>query len=227
MTVSFIVVVFFAFISLVKATEKLSIYHIQGSDYVKRGEIVGLPLNPVYVPTHHKNVQVAGLGPLYRLKIKDDTSGRVILSNVKFCQLVANDWKDTFRVHLDQGQVYHVDYFTAENSCNGADVPPTVDAFYSTVEMATSQQGPQPILAQSTLKKTHVKEQSANENTKEGTVIEVEEQSFFRKYWQVILSPNIPFIGMNIDTASILHRFVIIGGAIMALSVLTPNEPQK
>ncbi|KAL0078567.1 hypothetical protein J3Q64DRAFT_1702385 [Phycomyces blakesleeanus] len=172
----------------------LSIYHIQDGDYIKRGEITDLSTTPVYTPTKHEILVKPEAKALYKLKIKDDSTGRLMMSSIPYRQLVANDWQDTFKIHLDdKGEVYHVDYYAGENACTETKTPLVGEAFKTTIQLIKPVPGPVPRLIQ--LNTNKPASQPSSGVNKEGTVVEIqEEQSFFRKYWYIIALGGILFL---------------------------------
>ncbi|KAI7848743.1 hypothetical protein BDC45DRAFT_522645 [Circinella umbellata] len=170
---------------------KLHVYHKQGADYKKRGEIVGLPQTPSYIATTQDNT-IELNSPLYQIKIRDETTDRVILSSVKACQLVNSDWNDEFRIHLDdEKRVYHVDYYAEGDTCeSNIELPYKGESkFVSKVFIERPALGPKPFLGQhgsskSSQPQTQAKQQGGGgkENSEDEMPIE-EEKTFFQKYW--------------------------------------------
>ncbi|KAI9022142.1 hypothetical protein CLU79DRAFT_751372 [Phycomyces nitens] len=126
-----------------------------------------------------------------------------MMSSIPYCQLVTNDWKDTFKVHLDsKDQVYHVDYYAGENSCTDGQAPLVPESFKTTIQLVKPVQGPKPRLVQMAQNKPVAR---AVGGDKEGVVEIQEEQSFFRKYWYIIA----------------------IGGFLLVTSAAPPPEESK
>ncbi|KAL1931598.1 hypothetical protein VTP01DRAFT_9741 [Rhizomucor pusillus] len=175
---------------------KLSVYHKHGNDYVKRGEITGLPHSPVYTPnsreTHVKTTFDAKT--LYQVKVRDEETDRIVLTTVKYCQLVASDYQDEFRVHLDdQDNVYHIDYYTLNSECPVSGTQEvTPKSTKSTVKIVRADAAPRPVLGgkgggAATTAKTR-QQVPTGQRTEEGEIIYEEEKSFFQKYWYLLLA---------------------------------------
>ncbi|KAI8147162.1 hypothetical protein BJV82DRAFT_598023 [Fennellomyces sp. T-0311] len=169
---------------------KLHVYHKQGADYKKRGEIVGLPNAPSFVATAPNN-PLELTSPLYQVKIRDEVTDRIILSSVKTCQLLNSGWKDEFRIHLDdQKQVYHVDYYAESDACPPPELPIKVQPeFSSSVIIERPDVGAKPLLGHFGGNKQKQapkpRQQGGGENMDELPV--EEEKTFFQKYWYLVL----------------------------------------
>ncbi|KAG1439981.1 hypothetical protein G6F56_012089 [Rhizopus delemar] len=98
---------------------RLSIYHSKQGNFIKRGEIVGLPATPQYVPSDNELVDFRNPKEMfYQIKVKDETTGNIHVSSVKLCQMVASEWNDEFILHLDENnEFYHFDYYSTANDC--------------------------------------------------------------------------------------------------------------
>lgn len=60
------------------------IYHQKDGEYIRRGEIVGLPGAPEYVPANNEIVSFKKESDVfYQVKVKDERTGNIILSTVK------------------------------------------------------------------------------------------------------------------------------------------------
>jgi hypothetical protein len=63
---------------------KLTVYHQKDGQYIKRGEIVGLPGVPEYISADNEIVDFKdSKDAFYQIKIKDDRTGNVFLQSVK------------------------------------------------------------------------------------------------------------------------------------------------
>ncbi|KAG2224416.1 hypothetical protein INT45_002955 [Circinella minor] len=192
---------------------KLHVYHKQGADYKKRGEIVGLPQTPSYIATTQDNT-IELNSPLYQIKIRDETTDRVILSSVKACQLVNSDWNDEFRIHLDdEKKVYHVDYYAEGDTCeSNIELPYKGESkFVSKVFIERPAAGPKPFLGQSggsksSQSQTQAKQQGGKEKSEDEMPIE-EEKTFFQKYWYLVVGGGLLLVNlMNAPSESSAPR---------------------
>ncbi|KAI9278265.1 hypothetical protein BDA99DRAFT_1952 [Phascolomyces articulosus] len=202
MRVSFFlnVLIALSIIAIAAATEeiKLHVYHKQGADYKKRGEIIGLPNAPSYVATAKDDtIELNSL--LYQVKIRDETTDRIILSSIKACQLVDSGWKDEFRVHFDdEKKVYHVDYYAQTDACDSdIELPYKAEPKFATrVFVERPVAGAKPFLGQYG-KQNQQQAQQVRQQAQQGQVqgkeggeeefpIE-EEKTFFQKYWYLVL----------------------------------------
>ena len=55
-------------------------------EYIKRGEIVGLPGVPEYIPTDNEVVDYK-TEEFYQIKVKDERTGKIILSSVRMVSI--------------------------------------------------------------------------------------------------------------------------------------------
>ncbi|KAF7721426.1 hypothetical protein EC973_004691 [Apophysomyces ossiformis] len=164
----------------VKAQEKLSVYHKQGEHFQKRGEIINLHQEPVYVSTHEVQFEVSDPQALYQVKVKDERSGNIMLSSVKY---------DEFKVHVDNANnVYHVDYFADGIGCtNEVQLPLATKPFSSSVTVKKALEGPKP--QQQKRPATRTEAQNEYEEKEEEP-----EKTFFQKYWYLLLAGALLFI---------------------------------
>lgn len=59
-------------------------YHQKNGQYIKRGEIVGLPGYPEYIPTNNEIVEFkSNKDTYYQIKLKDERTGNVLLQSVR------------------------------------------------------------------------------------------------------------------------------------------------
>ncbi|KAG0167875.1 hypothetical protein DFQ28_005463 [Apophysomyces sp. BC1034] len=176
----------------------LLVYHKHGDHFKKRGEIINLQEEPVYVSTHEEELQVDNPNALYQVKVKDERSGNIILSSVKYCQLLASDWKDEFRVHLDDAdKVYHVDYFADGTGCNDqVKLPAASKPFSSRITLKKPIEGPKSLLGHSNGKSAQQKRPAtkAEEQRENEPKEEEPEQSFFQKYWYLLVVGALLFL---------------------------------
>jgi hypothetical protein len=62
----------------------LIVYHQKDGNYIKRGEIVGLPGVAEYIPADNEIVDFkSSKEPLYQIKVKDERTGKIIMSSVR------------------------------------------------------------------------------------------------------------------------------------------------
>ncbi|ORY94611.1 hypothetical protein BCR43DRAFT_494309 [Syncephalastrum racemosum] len=185
--------------SLVTAQTVLPVYHKRGSDFIKRGEIVGLPDAPEFVPNPVSSAAeiVPQEDALYQLKIVHND--KTILQSVKFCQLISSNWQDTFHIHVDaHGDVYHVDYYAATDGACTADASTELPTSTMTTDVRVNQPVSAPLPQLGTVggknKQQQPQQQSKKQTQQQGAQTEhpdeggEEEQSFVRKYWYLILA---------------------------------------
>ncbi|KAI7906650.1 uncharacterized protein BX663DRAFT_497190 [Cokeromyces recurvatus] len=175
----------------------LTVYHQKDGQYIKRGIIVGLPGVPEYHPTKNEIVDFQK-GSFYQIKVKDERTGKIYIQSVKMCQMVDSDWNDEFILHLDENNIfYHVDYYASSNDCSEETIkyPITTKPFTSVIRVVQPIAGPKPLIGHfggsaSQHKKTQSKSKKPtaviNDEIPEHT--EIEEKSFFQKYWYLILA---------------------------------------
>ncbi|KAI9306083.1 hypothetical protein BJ944DRAFT_248504 [Cunninghamella echinulata] len=180
----------FCFCLLSKAENTLSVYHKRGKDYLKRGEITGIPHSPKYEPVEQGEGTLTL--DLYQVKIKNDATGQITLQSIPSCRLLASDFKDRFIIHLDDNQqVYHVDYYAEGSGCKPVEEAILTNAFESNVEVAKVVDGPRPVFGQFNVNKKAgskpIKQQGEDKEGDENEE-ELEEKTFFQKYWYLILA---------------------------------------
>lgn len=67
-----------------KPSTTLSVYHQKDGQYIKRGEIVGLPGYPEYIPTNNEIVEFkSNKDVYYQIKLKDERTGNILLQSVR------------------------------------------------------------------------------------------------------------------------------------------------
>lgn len=72
-----------------KLSTKLLVYHQKDGQYIKRGEIVGLPGYPEYIPTDNEIVEFKSKkDAYYQIKLKDERTGNVLLQSVRMVILL-------------------------------------------------------------------------------------------------------------------------------------------
>ncbi|KAI8374617.1 uncharacterized protein BYT42DRAFT_577027 [Radiomyces spectabilis] len=167
---------------------KLSVFQQRGGNYIKRGEIVDIPHAPKYVATLADAVEpVENPDDLYKVKIRDERTQKIMMTSIKFCQLIGSNWEDEFQLHLDaNNEVYHVDYF-AGDVCEKTNKTPS-KPFSTKVTVAGVAKAPTPELNQATTKKqSTTSTRRPAKNLQEG-IEEVEaEKTFFQKYWYILI----------------------------------------
>ncbi|OBZ91872.1 ER membrane protein complex subunit 10 [Choanephora cucurbitarum] len=176
----------------VQASTVLTVYHQKDGQFIKRGEIVGLPGVPEYVPLQNEIVDFKSKrDSFYEIKVRDESTGKIYLQSTKMCQMVASDWHDEFTLHLDENnQFYHFDYYSTSSICPAIDYPVTTKPFSTTVHVAKSVPAPKPLLGHfaSQQQKTQSKKPVVKVNDEIPQNKEIEEKSFFQKYWYLILA---------------------------------------
>ncbi|KAI8993710.1 hypothetical protein BDB01DRAFT_341117 [Pilobolus umbonatus] len=177
--------------------DALSIYHLKDGLYVKRGEITGLHGIPEYVPAKTEIVDFKDAkDPFYHVKIKNERTGDITLSSVKVCQLISSEWRDQFTLHLNEdNEYYYFDYYSASDDCaETIQWPVTNKPFTSYIRVVKPAQGPKPKSGNfASQKKTKPSVQVNDEIPSD----EVEEKSFYQKYWLYILGAVMLLITMN------------------------------
>ncbi|KAG2213853.1 hypothetical protein INT47_001122, partial [Mucor saturninus] len=185
---------------------KLTIYHQKDGEYIKRGDIVGLPGVPTYIPSDNEIVHFnAAKDPFYQIKVKDERTGNVFLSSVKMCQMVGSEWHDEITLHLDENNhFYYLSYYPESNYCVSSKSDITTQPFNTTVNVVTPVTGPKPLLGNFMSKQSPPKTKKAtvsiNDEIPENK--EIEEKTFFQKYW-----------------------YMIIGGAFLLMSMVATEPP--
>lgn len=58
-------------------------FHQKNGEYIKRGEIIGLPGVPEYIPASNEIVEFSSKDDFYQIKVRDERTGKVVLSSVK------------------------------------------------------------------------------------------------------------------------------------------------
>ncbi|CEP11619.1 hypothetical protein [Parasitella parasitica] len=172
---------------------QLALAQEESEQYIKRGEIVGLPGLPEYIPSNNEIVEFKSKkDEYYQIKLKDERTGNVLLQSVKMCQMVASNWSDEFVLNLDENnQFYYFSYYASSNYCpQDIEYPIFTKPFTTLINIKTPILGPKPLIGnfasqkktQSTSKKPTVKVNDEIPDDKE-----IEEKSFFQKYWYLIL----------------------------------------
>ncbi|KAI8062081.1 hypothetical protein BC940DRAFT_322388 [Gongronella butleri] len=168
--------------------ETLSVYHRKGSDYLRRGTIVGLPHYPKYVPDEHGQGDVSP--GLYQVKIRNEKTGVLVQSAIPACQLLSSAFHDGFRVHLDQDQhVYHVEYYALNPACEPFTETRSTEEFNTNVVVVRPNSGAKPAIGNF---QPQAKQEAAKQKTQsdqdEGMKEPEEEKSFIQKYWYLLLA---------------------------------------
>lgn len=186
---------------------KLVVYHQKDGEYIKRGEIVGLPGAPEYVAANNEVVSFKKESDVfYQVKVKDERTGNIILSTIKMCQMVASDWSDEFTLHLNEdNQFYYLSYYAGSNECpDNIEYPITTKPFTTRVNVVQAVPAPKPMLgnfgAQKAKPKTNKATAEVNDEVPDAK--EIEEKTFFQKYW-----------------------YVLLGGAFLIMSIGSGPEP--
>ncbi|KAI8094268.1 hypothetical protein BDF21DRAFT_408328, partial [Thamnidium elegans] len=181
----------------------LTVFHQKNGDYIKRGEIIGLPGVPEYIPASNEIVEFSSKDDFYQIKVRDERTGKVVLSSVKMCQMVASDWHDEFILNLDEdNQFYYFSYYPESNYCQeNTEYPVTTKAFNTTVIVVTPVTAPKPLIGNfGSQKKALPKSKTASSvNDQVPDEKEIEEKTFFQKYWYLILGGG--FLLMNLIAA--------------------------
>ncbi|CAO3648843.1 unnamed protein product [Mucor hiemalis] len=123
----------------------LVVYHQKDGEYIKRGEIVGLPGAPEYIPANNEIVEFKKESDVYyQVKVKDERTGDIILSTVKMCQMVASDWSDEFTLHLNEdNQFYYLSYYAGSNECpENIEYPITTKPFTTRINVVQAVPAP-------------------------------------------------------------------------------------
>ncbi|CAO3624929.1 unnamed protein product [Cunninghamella blakesleeana] len=169
---------------LTKAENILSVYHKRGSDYLKRGEITGIPHSPKYIPLENGEGTITS--DLYQVKIKNNATGQIVLQSVPF-KWISRLFYTSFN---DKQNVYHVDYYTEGENCEPVVNTLQTNAFNSKVEIAKVVEGARPVLGQfGANKNVKSKPKSQNINKEaDANEEELEEQTFVQKYWYLLLA---------------------------------------
>ncbi|KAG2234550.1 hypothetical protein INT48_000453 [Thamnidium elegans] len=165
----------------------LTVFHQKNGDYIKRGEIIGLPGVPEYIPASNEIVEFSSKDDFYQIK----------------CQMVASDWHDEFILNLDEdNQFYYFSYYPESNYCQeNTEYPVTTKAFNTTVIVVTPVTAPKPLIGNfGSQKKALPKSKTASSvNDQVPDEKEIEEKTFFQKYWYLILGGG--FLLMNLIAA--------------------------
>ncbi|KAG1152089.1 hypothetical protein G6F37_001727 [Rhizopus arrhizus] len=169
---------------------RLSIYHQKNGNFIRRGEIVGLPGVPQYVSADNEITEFNDPKEIfYQIKVKDENTGNIHLSSVKLCQMVASDWNDEFILHLDENNdFYHLDYYSTAKDCEEkVKFPISTKPFTTSMKVVKANKGPKPLLgnfeSQAKKQQQSSKKPAADINDQAPQFKEVEEKSFFQKYW--------------------------------------------
>ncbi|CAO3702958.1 unnamed protein product [Rhizopus stolonifer] len=208
----------------------LSIYHSKQGNFIKRGEIVGLPATPQYVPSDNELVDFKNPKEMfYQIKVKDETTGNIHVSSVKLCQMVASEWNDEFiciwmktmnfiisiiiqRLMIvktkSSGRVMELTilvsriYKTIYNQYKGGQ---TQQEFKSTRLMKERfKQKSRPLLGNfesQAKKQQNTQKPTVNVNNQAPEMKELEEKSFFQKYWAYILFGVMMLLTMGGDNS--------------------------
>ncbi|KAI8643156.1 hypothetical protein BD408DRAFT_415358 [Parasitella parasitica] len=181
----------------------LIVYHQKDGHYIKRGEIVGLPGLAEYIPSSNEFVEFKSKkDEYYQIKLKDERTGNVFLQSVKMCQMVASNWGDEFVLNLDENnQFYYFSYYASSDNCpQDIEYPIVTKPFTTVIKVKTPTPGPKPLIGnfasqkktQPTSKKPAVK---VNDEIPDDN--EIEEKSFFQKYWYLILAGALMLMTMG------------------------------
>ncbi|CEI89359.1 hypothetical protein RMCBS344292_03722 [Rhizopus microsporus] len=171
---------------------RLSVYHQKNGNYIRRGDIVGLPGTAQYVPSDNEIVEFSDPKEMYyQIKVKDENTNNIYTSTVKLCQMVASDWNDQFILHLDENnEFYHLDYYSTAKDCDDKlNFPITTKPFKPHIKVVKAAPGPKPLLGNfdAQTKQQNSKKPTVNVNDQAPQGKEAEEKSFFQKYWPYIL----------------------------------------
>ncbi|KAI8077999.1 uncharacterized protein B0P05DRAFT_587615 [Gilbertella persicaria] len=177
---------------LAQTSTTLTVYHQKDGQYIKRGEIVGLPGTPEYIPSKNEVVDFKKKRDyLYQVKVRDERTGKIHLQSTRMCQMVAGNWSDEFILHLDDNNhFYHFDYYAGSNACPDIEYPVQTQPFSSTIRVAKAVPGPKPLVgnfAQQKPQQAKSKKPVAQVNDEIPENKEIEEKTFFQKYWYLIL----------------------------------------
>ncbi|KAL9549201.1 hypothetical protein MBANPS3_005322 [Mucor bainieri] len=177
-----------------QSSTTLSVYHQKDGQYIKRGEIVGLPGYPEYIPTNNEIVEFkSNKDAYYQIKLKDERTGNILLQSVRMCQMVASDWSDEFVLNLDENnQFYYFSYYAGSDYCEkDIKYPIVTKPFTTSIKVKTPIPGPKPLVgnfaSQKKTQQTKSKKPTAKVNDEIPDEKEIEEKSFFQKYWYLIL----------------------------------------
>ncbi|KAI8369751.1 hypothetical protein BD560DRAFT_435148 [Blakeslea trispora] len=126
------------------ASTVLTVYHQKDGQFIKRGEIVGLPGVPEYRPLQNEIVEFKSKRDIfYQIKLRDESTGKIYLQSITMCQMVASDWQDEFTLHLDEdNQFYHFDYYATSSACSAIQYPVTTKPFSTTVHVTKAAPAP-------------------------------------------------------------------------------------
>ncbi|KAI9254912.1 hypothetical protein EDC94DRAFT_662087 [Helicostylum pulchrum] len=170
----------------------LTVFHQKNGEYIKRGEIIGLPGVPEYIPASNEIVEFSSKDDFYQIKVRDERTGK--------CQMVASNWHDEFILNLDEdNQFYYFSYYPESNYCQeNTEYPITTKAFNTTVIVVTPVTAPKPLIGNfGSQKKALPKSKVASSvNDQVPDEKEIEEKTFFQKYWYMILGGG--FLLMNL-----------------------------
>jgi hypothetical protein len=88
---AYLIMLFFAhyFLLIKEKITRLSIYHQKNGNFIRRGEIVGLPGVPQYVSADNEITEFNDPKEIfYQIKVKDENTGNIHLSSVKLVSFV-------------------------------------------------------------------------------------------------------------------------------------------
>ncbi|KAI9255561.1 hypothetical protein BY458DRAFT_519984 [Sporodiniella umbellata] len=203
----FSLVAIFLQLGLAQETGRLSIFHSKDGNFIKRGEIVGLPSSPRYVPSENEVVQFRNPKEVfYQIKVKDESNGNIHLSSVKLCQLLASEWNDEFILHLDEQQAfYHLDYYSTSLDCEEkVKFPLSTQPFTTRIQVRQPTKSEKPFLGnfESQAKKQNSQKPKVEIHDQSPEMKEIEEKSFFQKHWAYLLFGVLILLTMGGDNGA-------------------------